>query len=221
MAKTKKKISIDELQRQRGIKTLPYARVLFILLVVLAIIGSLIAVALSVGKANEVPESEQITRSLSGKTLAEDRESAIVAVGALLEATKAPATISEAGDTIGKLESGDFSDLAPGFAERIRYYDSYADNSDFQAQVAMATYSIAALAKEANGGQIVADGAKSGTVRIDQETGIAQVPIDIFTGQDSPIALQMVYVDGDWKLEPHSFMSYIALSAQLQSNSGS
>ena len=211
----KAKLSIDDLQKQRGVRLTPITKVLFGILVAVGIIAGLFAVASSLGKANELPESEKITRSLSGKTLAEDRADAISAAGALLVATNAPSTIAEAGDTIGELEGGDFSSLAPDFSERVRYYDSYADNSSFQAEVAMSIYSVAALSKEAKGGEIVADGSLSGTVRVDQETGIAQVPIDIFTGKESPIAFEMIYVDGDWKLEPHSFSSYIRLSALL------
>lgn len=214
----KAKISIDELQKKRGVRVTPLTRIVFVVLIVLALIGSIVAVAISIGKANELPESEQITRSLSGKTVAEDRADAIASVEAFLNATNAPKTIAEAGDTIGELEQGDFSSFAPDFADRVRYYDAYEDNPDFQAEVAMSIYSIAALGKEAKGGEIVADGSLSGTVRVDQETGIAQVPIDIFTGKESPIAFQMIYVDGEWKLEPHTFSSYIRLSALLRAN---
>lgn len=224
MAKIKKKtakskMSIDDLQRQRGVRLTPITKVIFGLLVAVGLIAGLFAVANSVGKANEVPESQKITRSLSGKTVAQDRADAISAAGALLTATNAPKTISEAGDTIGQLEKDDFSSLSPSFPNRVRYYDAYVDNKDFQAEVAMSIYSVAALAKEANGGKIVADESLSGTVRVDQETGIAQVPIDIFTGKESPIAFEMVYVDGSWKLEPHSFSSYIRISALLGSDS--
>lgn len=209
----KAKISIDELQKSRGVRTTPLTRAVFIVLIVIAVVGSLIAVAMSIGKANELPESEKIVRSLSGQTLAQDRSDAIDAVAALLKATNAPATIAEAGDTIGQLEAGDFSGLASDFSDRIRYYDAYADNPEFQAQVAMSVYSLAAVAKQAKGGEIQADQSLSGQVRVDQETGIAQVPIDIFTGGDSPVAFQMVYVDGEWKLEPHTLTTYIVLSS--------
>lgn len=215
----KGKISIEDLQKQRGVRLTPLTKIVFAALVVVALVGSIIAVAVSIGKANELPEAEKITRSLSGKTLAEDRADAVEAVAGLLNATNAPKTIAEAGDTIGELEQGDFSSLAPDFSERIRYYDAYENNSSFQAEVAMSIYSVAALAKESKGGEIVADGSLSGTVRVDQKTGIAQVPIDIFTGKESPIAFEMIYVDGAWKLEPHTFSSYIRLSALLGSNS--
>ena len=209
----KAKVSIEELQKRRGVRTTPFTRAIFITLIVVAVVGSLIAVAMSIGKANELPESEKIVRSLSGQTLAQDRASAIDAVAGLLRASNAPATIEEAGDTIGQLESGDFSSLAPDFADRIRYYDSYADNPNFQGQVAMSVYSLAAVAKQAKGGEIQADNALSAKVRVDQQTGIAQVPIDIFTGGESPVAFQMVYVDGSWKLEPHTLTTYILLSS--------
>jgi len=216
----KRKISIEDLQKRKGVKIAPWTTVVFAVLVAVGLIAGLFAVATSVGKANELPESQKITRSLSGKTLAEDREDAINAVSTLLKDTNAPKTISEAGDTIGELEKGDYSSLDPGFSKHIRYYDAYKENKDFQSEVAMSIYSVAALAKESNGGEIAPDESLSGTVRVDQETGIAQVPIDIFTGKDSPIAFEMIYVGGDWKLEPHSFSSYIRLSAALQASSG-
>lgn len=209
----KAKVSIDELQKKRGVRTTPATRAVFIVLIVVAVVGSLVAVAMSIGKANELPEAEKIVRSLSGETLAQDRADAIDAAAAVLEAANAPATIAEAGNTIGELEAGDFSGLAPDFSEHIRYYDSYADNPEFQGQVAMTVYSLAAVAKEAKGGEIQADQSLAGQVRVDQETGLAQVPIDIFTGGDSPVSFQMVYVDGEWKLEPHTLTSYIALSS--------
>jgi len=216
----KKKISIDELQKRRGVRLTPVTTVVFVLLLAAGLIAGLFAVASSVGKANELPESQKITRSLSGKTVAQDREDAIKAAQGLLVATNAPKTIAEAGDTIGELQNGDFSSLSSDFSQRIRYYDAYKDNKDFQSEVAMSVYSVAALAKQAKDGEIEADNSLSGTVRVDQQTGIAQVPIDIFTGSSSPIAFEMVYVDGGWKLEPHTFSSYIRLSAALQADSG-
>lgn len=216
----KKKISLEDLQKRRGVKIAPWTTVVFSVLIAVGVIAGLFAVANSVGKANELPEAEKVTRSLSGKTLAEDRQDAISSVSTLLKDTNAPKTIAEAGDTIGELEKGDYSSLAPGFQDHIRYYDAYKENKDFQSEVAMSVYSVAALAKEAKSGEITPDESLAGTVRVDQETGIAQVPIDIFTGKDSPVAFEMIYVDGGWKLEPHSFSSYIRLSAALQANSG-
>ncbi len=211
----KSKLSVEDLERSKGVRVVPITRIVFFVLLAAGVIAGLFAVASSVGKANELPESEKISRSLSGQTLAEDRVAAVNAAADLLRATNSPATIQEAGSVIGKLENGDLSSLAPDFSQRIRYYDAYEDNSDFQTEVAMSVYSLAAISKEANGGEIRADESRIGTVRVDQETGIAQVPIDLFTGQSSPIAFEMIYVDGSWKLEPHTFSSYIRLSAAL------
>lgn len=215
----KAKISVNDLQKERGVRLTPLTKIVFAVLLAAALIGGLFAIASSIGKANEIPEAKKISRSVSGKLVAEDRLDAVEAATALLSATNAPRTIAEAGDTIGQLEQGDFSSLSPDFSSRVRYYDAYEANSNFQAEVAMSIYSVAALSKESKGGEIVADSSKLGTVRVDQETGIAQVPIDLFTGKESPIAFQFVYVDGDWKLEPHTFSSYIRLSAFLQADS--
>lgn len=211
----KSKLSVEDLERSKGVRVVPLTRIVFFVLLAAGIIAGLFAVASSVGKANEVPESEKITRSLSGLSLSEDRSAAVAAAADLLRSTNSPTTIAEAVGSIGKLESGDLSGLSPDFSSRIRYYDAYLDNSSFQTEVAMSVYSLAAIAKESQGGEIRADESRVGTVRVDQETGIAQVPIDLFTGQSSPIAFEMIYVDGAWKLEPHTFSSYIRLSAAL------
>lgn len=215
----KRKINIDELQRQKGVKLTPITRILLAVLVVAVIAVGLFAVAGSISKSKELPENEQISRSLSGKSIADDRVDALDAVKSMLESTNAPATISEATDTIGKLEDGDFSDFDPSYSDYIRYYDAYEENSTFQSEVAMSVYTVASIAKEAKGGKIIADESILNTIRVDQETGIAQVPLDIFTGNESPVAFQMIYVDGRWQLEPHTFSSYIRISAGLQSGS--
>lgn len=213
----KNKVSIEEIQRGKGVTITPITKVVFVALIAVAIVASLIAIASSIGKANELPESQKIVKSLSGKSLAEDRTDAINAVKDLMISTNAPASIAEAAKSIEKLESGDFSSFDDSFTNYVRYYDLYSENSDFQAEIAMSIYSMASLAKEANGGSIEPDLSQMSTVRVDQETGIAQVPIQIFTGNESPVAFQMIYVNDSWKLEPHSFSSYIRLSALAQS----
>lgn len=212
----KNKVSIEDFQKRKGVVLTPITKIVFISLVVIAVIGSLIAIAVSIGKANELPENEKIVKSLSGKSLADDRADAINAVNSLLTATNAPSTIEEASKSIATLESGDFSSFDQSFPDFVRYYDLYEENADFQSEVAMSIYSVASLAKETNNGAIKSDNSQSSTVRVDQKTGIAQVPIQIFTGSESPVAFQMVYVDDSWKLEPHSFSSYIRLSAMTQ-----
>lgn len=213
----KSKVSIEEIQRKKGVAITPITKIVFIALLAIAVIASLIAIAASIGKANELPESQKIVKSLSGKSLADDRTDAINAVKELMVATNAPSTIAEAAKSIETLESGDFSSFSESFPDHVRYYDLYSENNNFQAEIAMSIYSMASLAKEAKGGSIEADFSQSSTVRVDQETGIAQVPIQIFTGNESPVAFQMIYVNDSWKLEPHSFSSYIRLSALAQS----
>lgn len=214
-----KRVSIEELQKKKGIRTTPVSRFVFILLIVAALIAGIFAVANSVGKANELPEAEKITRSVSGKTVNEDRVDALTAATDLLVSTNAPATRAEAQAALEKMDAGDFTGFPKDFSSRILFYDSYAQNTDFQQEVGMGLFSMATIAKEFGKGEILADTSRVGTVRVDQEVGIAQVPLEIFTGQSSPVAFQMVHVDGKWLLEPHSFSTYIRLSAVLQSAS--
>lgn len=214
-----KRVSIEDLQKKKGIRTTPISRAVLILLIIGALIAGIFAVANSMGKANELPANEKISRSLSGNSLDQDRANALTAATDLLKSTGAPATRVEAQKELEKMDSGDFTGFPKDFSSRIRFYDVYAQNTDFQKEVGMGLFSMATVAKEAGKGEITADISKVGTVRVDQETGIAQVPLELFTGQQSPVAFEMVYLDGKWLLEPHSFSSYIRLSAVLQSAS--
>lgn len=211
-----KRVSIEELQKKKGVRTTPVSRFVFIVLIVAALIAGIFAVANSVGKANELPEAEKITRSISGKTVSEDRADALTAATDLLVSTNAPATRAEAQVALEKMDAGDFTVFPKDFSSRILFYDSYAQNTDFQQEVGMGLFSMATIAKEFGKGEITADTSRVGSVRVDQEVGIAQVPLEIFTGQSSPVAFQMVYTDGKWLLEPHSFSTYIRLSAVAQ-----
>ena len=149
-----KRVSIEEIQKKKGIRTTPISRVIFILLIVAALIAGIFAVAKSVSKANELPESEKISRSVSGKSLNEDRTDALSAATDLLVSTNAPATRAEAQITLEKMDAGDFTVFPKDFSSRILFYDSYAQNTDFQQEVGMGLFSMATIAKEFGKGEI-------------------------------------------------------------------
>lgn len=54
-----------------------------------------------------------------------------------------------------------------------------------------------------------------GNVLYDEEVGIAYVPVSAFAKGDVSFSLQMVYVDGEWKLAPYSIIESVQLSASL------
>lgn len=49
-------------------------------------------------------------------------------------------------------------------------------------------------------------------VYLDKTTRIAQIPLDYYTGAGGAVSLEMVYVDGQWKLSPYSLLQSIQLA---------
>lgn len=49
-------------------------------------------------------------------------------------------------------------------------------------------------------------------VYLDETTRIAQIPLDYYTGAGGAVSLEMVYVDGQWKLSPYSLLQSIQLA---------
>lgn len=49
-------------------------------------------------------------------------------------------------------------------------------------------------------------------VYLDETTRIAQVPLDYFTGVGGAVSMELVYVDGQWKLSPYSLLQSIQLA---------
>ena len=49
-------------------------------------------------------------------------------------------------------------------------------------------------------------------VYLDETTRIAQVPIDYYTGVGGAVSMELVYVDGQWKLSPYSLLQSIQLA---------
>lgn len=214
----KKPTSLSDLERTRGVKITPLYKVLFALLLVLVIGAGFFTVSQSISsnsaKLQEDPTSvDQMDRTLSGKSLDEDRADALAAATALLQSAGATQDLEETEATVAKMDSGDFSMLPEDFDSQVRYYDSYAKDEAFKAEVRMSVFTLAAYAKNSAGvNELTPDAGRLSTVRVDQETGIAQVPLELYFGSSNVLSLEMIYVDGQWLLEPHSLTSYIRLS---------
>lgn len=49
-------------------------------------------------------------------------------------------------------------------------------------------------------------------IYLDEDTRIAQIPLDYYTGVGGAVSLEMVYVNGQWKLSPYSLLQSIQLA---------
>lgn len=55
-------------------------------------------------------------------------------------------------------------------------------------------------------------------IYLDEKTGTAQIPLDLFTASSTAISFEMVYIDGQWYFAPYSFIQSIQLSDQVQTS---
>lgn len=160
-------------------------------------------------------KTKKVKKSVTGKTANEDRQDALKAAGEILTL----AAKSEKGMTpeerAEKIDKGDMSVVDKGLAEKIRLADVYSEEdmkvNVYQALIAMTKY-IAVDGKV----EPVSNNAWQ-SVYVDSEIGVAYVPLTTFYDNGTVFSFEMVYVDGEWKFSPYSFMDIVKLSATLQS----
>lgn len=156
-------------------------------------------------------------RSVTGKSLEEDKKAAIAALNnILITADKSPTGVA-APARLQTLNTDDYSVIDPALPGLIHYGpDATAGlkTSTYQSLVTLST-----VVKEKNGkGKIepINEDAWKSTFG-DPELGTVFVPLNIYAGKGAAFSLEMVYVDGAWKLSPYSLIDAIRLSAALGS----
>lgn len=160
---------------------------------------------------------EKVERTLSGKTSDEDRKDALKSAQELLTfAADDMGTGLTPEERAEKIAEGDMTALNPELEEKIRLIDVYLDedlkNNVFQALIAISKH-IAVDGKVEPVSEIAWQ-----VVYVDPEIGIAYVPVSVFHDSVAPFSFEMIYVDGEWRLSPYSFMEIIRLSSSLQEN---
>lgn len=85
------------------------------------------------------------------------------------------------------------------------YLPDTMNNENVQQNTATALLALTALLEE-NTGSIDVKILDMASLVIDEKTNTIFVPLDIFVGRFTGITLQMVFIDEEWKLLPHSLM---------------
>lgn len=191
--------------------------------IILGLVWALVAVASS--SSNDSNPTEKIsssttTRTLTGNVIADDRAAVYKAATELLEATNAPADQETYIALLGELDSATVADIPKEFLDKARFAD-LLDKDELKITSYQALITFAALAKASSEdgtiASLYADGPMS--IFVDQETGIAQVPMNIFVNQDgeaNTFSMEFVYVDNEWKFAPYSVLDQLRLSLALQ-----
>jgi hypothetical protein len=169
-------------------------------------------------KSVSVTSSEKVDRSISGKTPEQDKKDALAAAVDILNLSENSPTGANFSDRLKSLDSGDTKVIDPELTKLVRFKDSFADSDEMKNNTYQSLITMATLIRNATGANEIKPSSDTmwKNVYVDSELGTAFVPMAIFAGPSSSFSMEMVYVDGGWKLAPYSLLDSVKLSAKLQ-----
>lgn len=190
------------------------------------IIGVLIAwVVYGISQASESSANESSTtstqkveRSLTGKSIDEDRKDALAAATDVLNLSGNSPTGENFSERLKALDAGDSKVVDPELVKAIRFKDVFAESNEMKNNTYQSLITLSTLIKNATESDTIAPTSDTmwKNVYMDTELGTAFVPMTIYSGPSSSFSMEMVYVDGGWKLAPYSLLDSVKLSAKLQ-----
>lgn len=161
-------------------------------------------------------KTEKVEKSVTGKSANEDRQDALKAAGEILTLAAKTEKDMTPEERAKKIDEGDMSVVDKDLAKKIRLADVYSEDdmkaNVYQALIAMTKY----IAVDGKVSPVSENSWQS--VYVDSEIGVAYVPLSTFYDNGTVFSFEMVYVDGEWKFAPYSFMDIVKLSASLQNN---
>lgn len=206
-------------------RKLGFAAIAGAVVIILGLVWALVAVASGSNRASDEnggtkTVTTQISRSVTGKPIDEDRADVYKAAVELLDATDAPANQDDYKKLLSSLDSAKVSDIPKDLLSRIRFVDTM-DKDELKVTTYQALITFASLSKASSSdgkiASLYADGPM--TIMVDQEAGVAEVPMNIFVnsqGSSNTFSMEFVYIDGKWKLAPYTVLDQLRLSLGLQ-----
>lgn len=165
----------------------------------------------------EQATSTTTTRRLSGRTTDEDKADAVATAATLLNAANKHTGDQTADQRVQALEqSGDHSSLADlTTMDALTRYTPEFDEA-LKTTTRQSLIKASSLLDDNNDGKIEVRGNNPHQyVYLDQQAGVAYVPLQVFSEHAPAFSLEMVYVDGQWRFAPYTLLDAIRLSAAL------
>lgn len=169
-------------------------------------------------QTKETVEIEKVQRSISGESLEDDKKNALNSAQAILEASAISPDDKSIQERVEALDQGDDSVVDSSLTEKMRFVGEFEDDKELQYTTYQALITLSSYTN-ANGKIEPISDTVWQQVHVDQEAGIAYVPISAFYGPGASFSLELVYTDGEWKMAPYSLLDIINLSALLQQQS--
>lgn len=169
-------------------------------------------------QTKETVEIEKVQRSISGESLEDDKKNALNSAQAILETSAISPDDKSIQERVEALDQGDDSVVDSSLTEKMRFVGEFEDDKELQYTTYQALITLSSYTN-ANGEIEPISDTVWQQVHVDQEVGIAYVPISAFYGPGASFSLELVYTDGEWKMAPYSLLDIINLSALLQQQS--
>lgn len=202
-------------------------KVVFIILglaVVLAIIWGTVAITMDrnddTNGAITPPQAtetvEKVTRSVTGKTVDEDREDAVAALTKILNTAHISPDGKEATERLTALDKDDMSVVDPSLESLMQFSEDSTQGFKVSTYQALITISAVIHSSTVNENIVPAREDYLSITYADPEIGSVFIPLNVYVGQGAAFSFEMVYVDGEWKLAPYSLIDAVKLSAMIQ-----
>lgn len=160
---------------------------------------------------NTNSSSEQNTKKLPTGTIDESRKEALLSVENILNVARENPTNETIEERTTKLDSRDFSVVSNKLSNEIIFSDTFKESESLQANTYQAVIYIAEILQD----NPTATELSWKNVFVDQNLGIAYVPLSVFKPDAGLFHFEMVYVDGEWKLLPNSFVNSVLLGSSI------
>lgn len=168
---------------------------------------------------DEIPMAKNGTSQKAKKDSSElTKESALTFVNDFLnDGALIASQMEDSNKEFKKIAAGDFTKVPQAYRDQFRWVDFYEKDSEVIGAALVATLYIGEKAKEvakAQGSDIIGPWSSNPErdVFLDKEMGIAFVPLGIYLGSQSGMSIELVAVDGKWKIAPYSLISAIQAS---------
>ena len=204
---------VEELKALKTKRPFPWGIVLAVVvfLAILGLLGFYVFSNTTYGKpgGNVTITQEKVNRTLTGKSVEEDKKDALDALTRTLN--EASTSGGSYQDRARQIESGDYSSLPEGWKDKVSAPTDKDKASAWEALIV-----LNANMKEffKNNDELKpVSGAALKHVVVNQEAGVAHIPGSVFLGTDVPMTFDMVYVNGHWVLDPFNLVQDILQSA--------
>ncbi len=191
-----------------------------VVILIVATVGKPVETTTGSNGTDSSSPTTTVERSLSGKTLEEDKNDVLAAAIALFESTGAPADQAQFTALMESVDAGT-AVIPDEFTAKVRYVDSLGTDESIEDTLFQTIVTLAFLAKTSSSTDAVEalyDNATKAIV-LDQEVGVAYVPTTLFVNSTSGVngfSLEFVYLDGAWVLSPYMTLDELRLALVLQ-----